>query len=650
MQKLRNHKHFVTFVCLILGAVLLTGAAVANIGNAGGYEAYKDGLLGLLSLENFSGEADISLTVDGVEILTMSYVEEYNADAKPGEVITHAAFKGVASLLDTGIESDIEESWDVVNPIDHPSGRDYTSYTYNTYSGANVTIAEDGTLSVAPGALEWRINSRNYTDSLLSEFRVDTEDEYAAKILNILEMGVDLVVGDLKNNFVYIGTEDGISSYRVSLSGNQLPEIVQAVLSLLTEDSLYVSDWGIETAPGFEPWSDLTEEELEEYWALHDMLWAKMYDDPSSKYYFNGHFVIFPDLSYKYYEDINEYFKTVDEIPLEDLLQNLEYAFMMMDKEPKIVVASCDLSLDENGNLVANTLSGTVEIELVNGQKHSITLTVDAKLDPLNGRLIDMPVISPDSTVYDYSQGNHENGYIYTITKNGITTTHSETEEQQRQALDRFYQMNGVERISDAASWTGSWFDIYDEYPEDLYGDGTKVECYEIDLTTSDDVSYEVDGKPADEIVYVPMGTDDVSYEIDGEAAEVVEVYGPVEDLDPASSGPVSIIGGADGPTTVVVETAPYAVEVTEPTQSADSKPIVVYDSPYYGFSGSDKLYIPVEQFESACATMFSAGENMKSYAENMGLTAPEVVKILLVDYEQITGKPFEGYVYWINN
>ena len=65
MKKLRNNKHFITFVCLIVGSALLCSAAVANIGNAGGYEAYKDGLLGLFSLDNYSATLKGTVLFDG---------------------------------------------------------------------------------------------------------------------------------------------------------------------------------------------------------------------------------------------------------------------------------------------------------------------------------------------------------------------------------------------------------------------------------------------------------------------------------------------------------------------------------------------------------------------------------------------------------
>lgn len=53
------------------------------------------------------------------------------------------------------------------------------------------------------------------------------------KFLRFAELATDTVVGDLRNNFVCTADEDDFTSYRVSLDSVQIPELVNAGLSVL---------------------------------------------------------------------------------------------------------------------------------------------------------------------------------------------------------------------------------------------------------------------------------------------------------------------------------------------------------------------------------------------------------------------------------
>ncbi len=723
MKNLRNNKHFITFVCLIVGASLLCGAAVANIGNAGGYEAYKDGLFGLLTLEDYDASGTLTVSANGEALASVTYAEKLNTKAGVGEVYSHSR-TSLESTLYGEVERDLQENFSVVNAIDHPSGRDYTRWNR---------------VSTVPGyPEEWHADSRNNADGVLTEFRVDAEDEYTTKLLDVIEMAIDLVVGDLKNNFVYLGEEDGLTRYRVSLSGDQLPEIVRAMISLISDESLYLgtNDYGVRAAPGFEPYM-LEDEALEEYYELRELLWEKVYNDPTSKYYQAGYFIIEEDLSYNFYTDLTERYKEMDELPVSMLFDDFEMVIMMLDGEPEITLATCELAIDENGALAENTLSGTVEMRLVNGQKLAVTLELDASISPIEGG-IERPSIPADATIYDYSIGNKENGYAYTITKNGVTTHHSETEEQQAQSLARFEQMQGFERIQEAASWAAAgWFD-YQISPESFISQGIAYYEVAIDYDDTDesvddellklveerisifdwsqletperealiagsldpnelvalaikynlisnaelskytygaydgDVSYEVDGEAA-ETVQVPVDIDangEVSYEIadvdgsftiDGEPVAVIPAGEDFDYLYSAADA-IGIIGGADGPTTVVVS-EPIVVDTSDLLQNATapwttvetSVPIVVEATtdvaavPYESYYETGVVYINAEQFEAVCSSLFAASDSMNDYAEQMGLEPIKVVAILLDDYQTVTGHAFGGYVFWNN-
>ena len=61
---------------------------------------------------------------------------------------------------------------------------------------------------------------------------MDQDDEMARRMVNFMEIAADTVVGELKNNFVQVGKEDGATLYQVEIAKNQVPSLVNAGLSL----------------------------------------------------------------------------------------------------------------------------------------------------------------------------------------------------------------------------------------------------------------------------------------------------------------------------------------------------------------------------------------------------------------------------------
>ncbi len=402
---MRQNKHFVTIVCLILGAVLLCSAAVANIGNAGGYEAYKRGLIGLLNMDRYSGHGNVEITLDDVSLININYTEQFDRSAKTGEAISYVRYEGTSNLLD--LANDGEEAWCVVNPKDQITKMPYTSYSYD------------------PDSDYWFIDTRYGSGNVFSDFDTDLSDEYNQKVLRIAELAVDMFVGDLKNNFVYIGSENGLKRYRVSLSGDQLPEIVQAVISLAFDND-YI--WGYSSGYCVLDAIDLADEDTwtEEYRAARRAAWDVIENEHDD----TGTAVINKDLSIDWYPSTKDYFRTLNNISLEQLLQrrDLDMLFMLLDGEPRITNASCDLSIDSQGRLMANTLSGSVEFKMIDGRWHEATLTISGEFDSRDEVEISLPVVNPNAArILDYSRSCKETDYEYTITEHGRTTTYHNT-------------------------------------------------------------------------------------------------------------------------------------------------------------------------------------------------------------------------------
>lgn len=405
---MRQNKHFVTIVCLILGAVLLCSAAVANIGNAGGYEAYKRGLIGLLNMDSYSGHGSVEMTLDGMSLVSVRYSEQYDRSAKVGEAISYQCWDGGSDLFD--ITAGTEESWHIVNPKDHITKMPYTSYSYDA--------AEDS----------WFIDTRYGNGAAFSDLNMDMSDEYNQKMLRIAELAVDMFVGDLKNNFVYVGSEDGLKRYRVSLSGDQLPEIVQAVISLAFDNNSGSAFWGYGYSYCVLDAVDLAEEDTwtEQYSAARRAAWNIIENEHDD----TGVAVITKDLSIDWYPSTKDYFKTLKDISIETLLakRDMDMLFMLLDGEPRITNATCDLSVDSQGRLMANTLSGSVEFKMIDGRWHEATLTIHGEFDSRDSADISLPTVNPNAArIFDSSRSCKATDYEYTITEYGRTTTYHNT-------------------------------------------------------------------------------------------------------------------------------------------------------------------------------------------------------------------------------
>ncbi len=189
---MRTQKRMVA--CLVAGVALLAVSATAAFGSITGYSQYKDSVLTLaLEEENFSALADLSVTLDGQTKLEAHL--DYHQDGPD------------RSMHVTGSELGVPmETWDV------------------TVDGVSTWFSADSGEYYHQGERE---------DPPSTFLTIDTDDEYQARVLNFFHVAADTVVGDLKNNFVQIGTQDGVALYQVDIAADQVPTLVNAGLSLL---------------------------------------------------------------------------------------------------------------------------------------------------------------------------------------------------------------------------------------------------------------------------------------------------------------------------------------------------------------------------------------------------------------------------------
>lgn len=374
---MRKRKHFYTVISLIAGVIILTTAAAANYGNANGYTAYKSALKDLLYADNFSARLGIELIYNGE---TQAAVETVHRIDKDGKVVEHTAHK------------------------------ERTKYGYeHTYSSESWIVRDDDNEENEPAFLRigksddiWTIYRTYY-----SGYSGLNDDEVTRKAVRFAELIADMFVGDIKNNFVLTSSQDGVKSYQVILSGNQLPEYVTAGISMLYSAARQESK-------NFVVYSPELDLDTEEMGRITDEAWRKLADNLNRGVVYvdkDGSLIYFTteDL---YYE--SEYYRPDS--------SNIDNFLRMLVTEPVVESAKCFITLDAEGRLIDNILEGTLAAYDKDGNRHTISLRISADIWDYGTTSIDMPVIPESDTVYDYSKSSHEDGVIYALTKNGITT------------------------------------------------------------------------------------------------------------------------------------------------------------------------------------------------------------------------------------
>lgn len=216
----KSNKKLVMAASLVLGITVMTSASLANYATSNGYEVGKTALKGLLKNENYSSELSLSMTVDEDIISDFKTTEKYdrNGDVRRNHTETDS-YNGTSRVYESYFQDNSAIS------IYNKGTDDENTYIYH-YDNI-----ED--LGWTPGR------------GMFDEFAGEDEEEADrnAKIIRFAELVADTMVGDLKNNVVYVSGDDDSATYEMQLSGMQIPELVNAGVSLLfSEKSIYEDD------------------------------------------------------------------------------------------------------------------------------------------------------------------------------------------------------------------------------------------------------------------------------------------------------------------------------------------------------------------------------------------------------------------------
>lgn len=201
-----SRKKLISVLALSLGIMIFAGAAFANYSVVGGYEVGKNALKNLMKNENYIADGTFKITVDENDIESATYHEVYDRN---GEV----------SLNTFSTELDRDgETYETREYV-----QDGDSIYYSNYEGdAHTSVRHD-----AP-------YTRGGSFDVLYEADQDESDaEMVRKVIRFVELAGDTFVGDLKNNVVYVSGDDESATYELNLDSVQIPELVNAGLSVI---------------------------------------------------------------------------------------------------------------------------------------------------------------------------------------------------------------------------------------------------------------------------------------------------------------------------------------------------------------------------------------------------------------------------------
>lgn len=192
---------------MAVGVTVLAGAAFASYNTSNGYEVGKSAVKGLMSNENYTANLEIKMSVDGNEIAKTVITELYDRN---GDVKLNKTEKN-------------ESNTSYIANSEYSSYYQDGSYiTTSNYSDDEVhTSIYTGDIYMGRGSFD------------MADTMDEKDKETSDKIIHFTELVCDTMIGDLKNNIVYVSGDDNSSTYELSLDAVQIPEVVNAGLSAM---------------------------------------------------------------------------------------------------------------------------------------------------------------------------------------------------------------------------------------------------------------------------------------------------------------------------------------------------------------------------------------------------------------------------------
>ena len=364
-------------VCLVAGVLILAVSATAAFGSVNGYTKYKTALKALaLEEDNFTATADLTMTMDGKEAM--------------------------AAHVDCAMAA--------------PNYSAYTTFTQNGKTYEEYRGSVDGVHTWYTHDDTYYQFQNDVGQKNLLGFNAD--DEMQNRLVTFMEIAADTVVGDLKNNFVEVGSENGSTLYQVNIANSQVPSLVNAGLSLFAytladgQSNLYQVHYEDYDANLFAYYEKQTGETLSEDFKTHyangwDEAWYEANEEQVDKFYevLNGNWeeeyynildkkgggivYVYADGAYDYYATAQEF---AEKNPNSDFSDDLLYYYVGQDMVLDNV--DCTFGVDKNGKLTSNQIAVTFTTTDGDGGHHELVISADIQVSDYGATVVQAPDLS----------------------------------------------------------------------------------------------------------------------------------------------------------------------------------------------------------------------------------------------------------------
>jgi len=187
---------------LVIAAMVLTGALAVSAINGSPYETLKSAVIDLMFFENYTLDAEMVVRVNGEVVEYESSHESYGDRSS----LSKSNFSGSRESMRFSTEDIwVRRTWSDGTPSYQVFLNQRSSFGGNRFGGGMFGFGHSPI-------------GRNSNE------------------VRLIELGVDLLVGDLRNHLSMSTQSDGTRRVSGSITGNQLPEIIRLIIDMAIED------------------------------------------------------------------------------------------------------------------------------------------------------------------------------------------------------------------------------------------------------------------------------------------------------------------------------------------------------------------------------------------------------------------------------
>lgn len=355
-------------ICLVAGVLILAVSAAAAFGSVNGYSRYKEALKTLLmESDNLSAQGSMVMTYDGQDVM---------------KVQTDYAIDGSNNSIHTTNWSPTE-SYEYYN-----TNLDGVNTWFNSEEDMYFQTKRDSSASTT-------------AENVLG---IDTDDEMMTRVVNFMEIAADTVMGELKNNFVQVGKENGSTLYQVEIAQNQVPSLVNAGLSLFAystgqtnrvDGTVIFADYQTLVLNRYEQATGetLSEDFREGYINGATDEWYETYEDQMDKV---SQFNSSENWEDTYYQTLSDkggtgivyvstdgtatYYSSYDAFSKEHPEEVVDDMSLYMGQDMSLETVLCKFGVDDQDRLTSNNLEVTFRTTDREGTAHSLVIKLDVTI------------------------------------------------------------------------------------------------------------------------------------------------------------------------------------------------------------------------------------------------------------------------------